>query len=257
MSFAKFAQEKDAASFRTTFQDAIQSAIADELEQEKLAVAQSMFGSDHQLEEEVEQIDELNKELGSILNRYIRGATDGFGPRKGREAGVALALRKKWGNKEYGLDEPKVKAVHRPTKEEVEQIDEISKEAKAAYMGTAVADLASAAMSHGENRGKKRKPDPALARRIRVRQDGIYRATKDMRKEEVDQIDEGVSDRMGEKIAAARTDNDAKNIISRTSLANLHSLAYYNLGLDGATPHKYMKHVKSEIARRYDNMDHG
>jgi hypothetical protein len=251
MSFAKFAQEKDAASFRTTFQDAIQSAIADELEQEKLAVAQSMFGSDHQLEEdyeqmnegsgdrlaaaidaapteehakkiigrmslknlhsfdyynggldgarkhphmkhvkaeiarrydnmnedyeqmneggkenrqkarkaqydlglkggmpgrekdvtgrkyigrgmqkneptkprgsfkalsneEVEQIDELNRELGSILNRYIRRATDDFGPRKGREAGVALALKKKWGNKKYGLDEPKVKAVHRP-----------------------------------------------------------------------------------------------------------------------------------------------
>jgi len=51
MSFAQFAQEKDAVSFRTAFQEAIQSAVADELEQQKLAVADSMFGS--QVEEDV------------------------------------------------------------------------------------------------------------------------------------------------------------------------------------------------------------
>ena len=58
MSFTQFAQEKDAASFRTAFQDAIQSAIADELEQQKFAIAQSMFGS--QVEEEYDE-DERSK----------------------------------------------------------------------------------------------------------------------------------------------------------------------------------------------------
>ena len=71
--------------------------------------------------EEVEQMDELNKGQGSILNRYIRRATDDFGPRKGRESGVRLALKKKFGNKKYGLDEPKVKAVTRESLDVIEK----------------------------------------------------------------------------------------------------------------------------------------
>jgi hypothetical protein len=67
--------------------------------------------------EEVEQIDELDRDGGSIINRYIRKTTDN--PK--RKAGRDLALKKKWGDKNYGTDEPKVKAVAR---EEVEQIDE-------------------------------------------------------------------------------------------------------------------------------------
>jgi hypothetical protein len=61
MSFTKFAQEKDAASFREAFLERIQSAVADEIEQQKIAVAQSMFGSEDQLEEEMsdEELDEI------------------------------------------------------------------------------------------------------------------------------------------------------------------------------------------------------
>lgn len=71
MSFAKFAQEKDAASFRDAFLEKIQAAVADEIEQQKIAVAQSMFGNaeEEQAEveeepeavaEEVEQMDEVS-----------------------------------------------------------------------------------------------------------------------------------------------------------------------------------------------------
>lgn len=90
--------------------------------------------------EEVEQIDELNKEQGSILNRYIRRATDDFGPRKGREAGVYLALKKKWGDKKYGLDEPKVKAVQREEVDEM-KINEISTTKKLDYIKAASKDV--------------------------------------------------------------------------------------------------------------------
>lgn len=59
--------------------------------------------------EEVEQIDELDRNQGSVINRYIRKTTDD--PK--RKAGRDLALKKKWGDKNYGTDEPKVKAVQR------------------------------------------------------------------------------------------------------------------------------------------------
>lgn len=66
MSFTQFAQEKDAASFRTAFQEAIQSAIADELEQQKFAIAQSMFGD--QIEEEYDEDEMSDEELDEYLD---------------------------------------------------------------------------------------------------------------------------------------------------------------------------------------------
>jgi hypothetical protein len=59
------------------------------------------------------QISELNREQGSMINRYIGKTTDN--PK--REKGRSLALKKKWGDKEFGLPEPKVKAVDRSVNE--------------------------------------------------------------------------------------------------------------------------------------------
>lgn len=73
--------------------------------------------------EEVEQIDELDRQQGSILNRYISKTNPDYSsPKevKKRAPGRTLALKKKWGDKNYGTDEPKVKAVQR---EEVETTD--------------------------------------------------------------------------------------------------------------------------------------
>lgn len=60
-----------------------------------------------------EQIDELDRD--GVLSRYIRatGSGDLGIATPGREEGRKLALMKKWGNKEYGFDEPKVKGVNR------------------------------------------------------------------------------------------------------------------------------------------------
>lgn len=77
--------------------------------------------------EEVEELDELDRNQGSMLNRYIRKTTDD--PK--RQSGRNLALMKKHGDKNYGLPEPKVKAVQR---EEVEQVDEISDKLKNSYI---------------------------------------------------------------------------------------------------------------------------
>ena len=72
------------------------------------------------MREEVEQIDELDRQQGSILNRYISKTNPDYSsPKevKKRAPGRALALKKKWGDEKYGLPEPKVKAVQR---EEIE-----------------------------------------------------------------------------------------------------------------------------------------
>jgi hypothetical protein len=78
--------------------------------------------------EEVEQVDELSRH--GPLQRYINRTKDD--PK--REKGRNLALKKKWGDKKYGLEEPKVKA----TNEEVEELDEISDKAALKYKSKAI-----------------------------------------------------------------------------------------------------------------------
>jgi hypothetical protein len=75
MSFTKFAQEKDAASFREAFLERIQSAVADEIEQQKIAVAQSMFGDDYQLEEETSD-EELDEYLDSLSEEELEALAE-------------------------------------------------------------------------------------------------------------------------------------------------------------------------------------
>lgn len=63
-----------------------------------------------------ESIDEMNRERGSILGGYISRTNPDYKTPKEvekRREGRALALKKMWGDKKFGLDEPKVKAVHR------------------------------------------------------------------------------------------------------------------------------------------------
>ncbi len=350
MSFTQFAQEKDAASFRTAFQDAIQSAIADELEQQKFAIAQSMFGdqieeeydedemsdeevdefldslSDEELEslsEEVEQIDEISRNLlvraslkaGEQANRHEKSMQSHFddgSPTLGKKHDEAARAYRSQQNrfmraiekKDAKTPPPVSKAkLHKMRKtkmrEEVEQMDEVvrihpsdlpdsssrDEVAKAAkrnryLMRTSALDRdpvsgkrtdldnpsrkgvksgnitfnpygdGTQQLVQTTNRGKLGKA--ILGDKQHGRPKGWKRNIK-----EAEQIDEGVADRMGEKIAAAPTDEHAKKIISKASLSNLHYLKHYNLGLDGAKPHKYIKHINAEIVKRYDNMDHG
>lgn len=84
-----------------------------------------------------------------------------------------------------------VKRVAAGLKEDVEGLDEISSRAKSAYLGTAVADLTARSQEHGYNVAKKKKDLGDNPRKIMNRQDGIYRATKGMRKEAVDHDDDG------------------------------------------------------------------
>ena len=83
--------------------------------------------------EEVEELDELDRQQGSIINRYISKTNPDYkSPKevKKRAPGRALALQKKWGDKNFGTSEPKVKAVTREdvvfSDEEIARLEDIN-----------------------------------------------------------------------------------------------------------------------------------
>lgn len=77
------------------------------------------MATDRLNKEEAEQIDEISRDLATRYLNKAKGSmplSDLSGKRK---AGATLALKKKWGDKNFGIDEPKVKAT-----EEFEHVKE-------------------------------------------------------------------------------------------------------------------------------------
>lgn len=134
------------------------------------------------MKEDVEQIDELKH--NGILSRYIKAVRpdvddDVASPK--RKAGYYLALKKKWGDKKHGFDEPRVKA----TNEEAEQIDELKKSTLASYVGKASSDAAMKSYSAGRHSGQgahdQARPN---AEKASKRLQGIRTATGKLAREE-------------------------------------------------------------------------
>ena len=145
----------------------------------------------YSLKEEVEELDEVSK---ATLSRYINRAKDEEGT-KDRSKGVRLALRKKYGDVGYGFPAPKVRAT-----EEVEQIDELSKDTLQSYTKKATADKDDSLDRYNRHdrdaQGKKiadrdRSParraiDKLLFKRVDKRIEGLKSASAKLSKEEVD-----------------------------------------------------------------------
>jgi hypothetical protein len=129
------------------------------------------------------------------------------------------------------------------------------------------ADIAEAARKKGESHAswKTRTSDDIAAsdkrKKVKVTSAELEarararRGETDNVKEEAEQIEEGLADRLGDRIDAAPSDEHAKKIIAKASLANLHHVKHWNMGLSGTRTHKYMKHVDSEIEKRYNSKD--
>ena len=176
---------------------------------------------------EVEQVDEISRGLAS---RYIAKTKDS----SSRKAGRALALKKKWGDKNYGTSEPRVKAT-----EEVEQVDEISKATLGSYVKKASHDVATKSAATGRygersrEHTKNAKSGPAHAywgdtmaardadkvadkffKKSWARRQGIAKATdKLIKKEEVEQVDELSSNKLKNyAISATRTHDKLKRV---------------------------------------------
>ena len=116
-SYAKKAT--DDVSYHSFMAGGMSAKNPERLAQDKKAIKRQtgvIKAIDRLTKEEVEQVDELNR--GGILSRYINKTRNN----PDRKAGNVLAHKKKWGDKNYGLEEPKVKGMDR--NEEVKQMDE-------------------------------------------------------------------------------------------------------------------------------------
>ena len=117
-SYAKKAT--DDVSYHSFMAGGMSAKNPERLAQDKKAIKRQtgvIKAIDRLTKEEVEQVDELDR--GGILSRYINKTNNN----PDRKAGNVLAHKKKWGDKNYGLEEPKVKGMDR--NEEVEQMDEV------------------------------------------------------------------------------------------------------------------------------------
>lgn len=154
--------------------------------------------------EEVEQIDELDRQLGGTLSRYINKTKDNPKREKGRE----LALSKRWGDTKYGTPEPKVKAVDR-FKEEVEPIEELSKATLRSYAQNAKDQMSRSDTLAGREMGARTagaKPSAKERmhnRRADKRHAGLGLAIDKLAREEVEHIEEA-----GYSAKAARAGKD-------------------------------------------------
>ena len=126
------------------------------------------------VKEEVEGLDEVSR---GMLSRYISKAK---GSNK-RKKGVDMALLKKWGDKNYGLPEPKVKATNE------ENLDEVSKKTLTSYADKARDSYLGAYMS--DNSEKKEKREKGLDR-AKSRLSGVAMVKKkyDMSEENLDEL---------------------------------------------------------------------
>jgi len=153
---------KDALGFESAFEDVIKAKLIDRLSDMKIGVAQSMFKAN----EEVEQVDELSK---STLKNYIKTSAgsmhgsglvtqsfkDGFHTGDGNNSESGAKAQKKMFKRMDGIR----KATDKLAKEDVDQIDELSRKTLASYVSKASGSLANRSHNLGMKKAKANEID--------------------------------------------------------------------------------------------------
>ncbi|NBO70573.1 hypothetical protein EBV26_08815 [bacterium] len=150
--------------------------------------------------EQVDQIDELSRELVGRYARRAKDEADYGNPLKSRSKGRMLAQQKRWGG-----SSSYVKPARVPATEEVEQIDELSKKTLGNYVKKAAGHAAGSAAATAAIASSSNPKVPEKTKRdLRNRMTGISKAADKLTKEETDiqERDEGKPGKMFAKIAA-------------------------------------------------------
>lgn len=147
--------------------------------------------------EEAEELDEISVKK---LTDYTDAASDARGHRNlptakldKRYAGVALAHEK------IRARHAKVPA----TNEEVEQVDEISKETMGRYINKAKDSIDTNSWRQGHREGSKMNPSGRFEKKLSKRHKGIETAVKKLTREEAEQIDELSNKTLGSYVSKA------------------------------------------------------
>jgi hypothetical protein len=191
--------------------------------------------------EEVEQIDELSKKT---LGNYIKSATHDvaakgaatrqFAIDSSRQSGEqdydaarkSMAKSDKTFSKSWKRRDNMAKAVDRLTKEEIEQIDEISKETMGSYIKKASKDIENKKQTQSFDRQMAmryygpRGAEQRQQKKIDKRHSGISTAVDRLTKEEIEQIDEKNVPTSPEKWAQAKSQAKAKFDVYPSAYAN-------------------------------------
>ena len=188
--------------------------------------------------EEVEQVDEISK---ATLGSYVKKAsgaeqpknvmspknvpltkiaayqgdseTGHFGKRFNQHTyDKAERLRK---NRETGIK----RAVDKLTKEEVEQVDEISKAMAGRYVKKAAASVDLTAWRQGYKEAGAGNPSKQLEKKLSKRHKGIETAVKKLTKEQSENLDELSKDTMGRYINKAATKMGSQGVTAGLKIA--------------------------------------
>ena len=168
---------------------------------------------------EDEQIDELSKDT---MRSYMDKASDARGHRK-------LAT-KKVDNRYSGVQ----KASAKLAKEEVEQVDEISKAMAGRYVKKAAASIDLTAWRQGHKEAGAGNPSKQLEKKLSKRHKGIETAVKKLTKEDAEQIDELSKKTLGSYVKKA---SGAERNNNRTVGKNLPITSIASYQGDSETGH--------------------
>lgn len=173
--------------------------------------------------EEAEQVDELSK---PTMGRYINRAKDSIdfaAYRQGAKGSTTGPLEKKLSKRHKGIET----AVKKLTREEADQIDELSKKTLGSYTYQAASQLGSKGITTGLKIAAD-EPTEKNFKKMGNRQKGVATAVKKLTKEESDQIDELSNKTLGSYVKkaadstrintrwAARTgDREAEGIVDK------------------------------------------
>jgi len=163
--------------------------------------------------EEVEQLDELSKgTLGSYIKKASSSNHRNSNSNLASRAAYALA---KDPEENAGEDDDRksfkrskniARAVDKLTKEEFEQLDELSKKTLGSYVKKAAGDISRTMDAHGKS--KDFDTSVALSNRELKRRTGLVQAVDKLTKEEFEQLDEELSDNAYKLIIHADNDRD-------------------------------------------------
>ena len=154
--------------------------------------------------EEVEELDEISRDTArSYISKASAHKTTGETPKKDRSSGVELA-----GKKAYGIGgKAKVMA-----KEEVEELDELSKKTLGSYVKKAAGNMAgNATVGAAQASSSMKQSSPDVKRNIKNRMTGIAKATDKLTKEEAENLDELSKKTLGSYIKKATGDAMTKS----------------------------------------------
>lgn len=198
---ARFATHLRSGTDKHTSWDKVNNALMKQGVKTKHIASVAAHLKPAQYNEEVEELDELSKDT---LGNYIKKATTGMNgiAVNAHMSGSASSSeqREKHFDKAFKRGKGIAKAVDKLTKEEVEQIDEISKKTLGSYIKKASGDANDNAVRASWETSRIAVGDPndpgnhgkanKYIRDLRNRKKGISRATDKLTKEEAEQVDE-------------------------------------------------------------------